>query len=318
MVRRYPKKRPAAKDPGVQQQGSDPSSPKNNNNNNNSNDEDGDDNLLDSLKIKTDDDSAEPDDPTLDMHTIMKTPNSDYYGMHLYFDDKKNFKNPEIIKKVEAGIKFMEKNSDVSEKTLRGPSFNINIDRFFKDKEFMSEWSTFEHDIIENPQETLDCLGLSLHQILVSIPMNNDPLSIDNTDLPMIRVKIINLKPIIPLHEVKLSFYGKLITTRGCVVRVGRTKHVTQWVSFICLKCCHWQVVKQPDGIYTLPNKCRACGAGKFKPRCGSRFVKTTPFQVIKLQEHFSLKQDDPGRMPRILEIELFDDLVDICMPGNN
>ncbi|XP_044010007.1 DNA helicase MCM8-like [Aphidius gifuensis] len=296
--------------------------PPDNNNDGSGGDDDDDNGIgndnLNVMNINNADDSPEPDNPTLDVYKIKKKTDDPYYSIHLYFD-KKDFKNKDLLEKVETSLNFIKRNLDVAEVSLHGgPSFNISIDRFNKDEEFINEWETFNDDLINKPRETLNCLGLALHQVLAEKPMDNDPLSIDNTNLPMIRVKIINLKQIIPLRDIKLTFYGKLISTRGCVVRVGRTRHIHNWIPFTCIKCTNWQIEKQPDGIYTLPNKCNVCGGGKFKPRCDSRYVKTTPFQIIKLQEHFNSKQDDRGKMPRILEVELFDDLVEICMPGDD
>lgn len=80
---------------------------------------------------------------------------------------------------------------------------------------------------------------------------------------------------------------GTLVSTRGCVIRVGRTRHLAQWVVFACKKCKLPKVQKQPNGIFTKPKKCDICGTVKFLPKLDSPYVKTTPFLTIRLQEHF-------------------------------
>ncbi|KAK0172432.1 hypothetical protein PV328_005749 [Microctonus aethiopoides] len=261
------------------------------------------------------------DDPSLNVYSLTKDSHSDYYGAKLYFNDENITKDTLLIRKIKAAENFMDRNPDITtiipQKT--GPAFNINVDRFINDEQFINEWYTFENDLQDKPRETLNCLGLALHQIIVkTAPKDDSNNSLHIKNLPMIRAKIINYRPVISVSEIKVNNYGKLISTRGCVIRVGRTRHLAQWISFECIKCNTYKIVKQPDGIYTVPKSCDNCGVSKFEPKLDSPYVKTVPLQVIKLQEHLEAMQDDRGKMPRIIEVELLDDLVGICAPGDD
>lgn len=84
---------------------------------------------------------------------------------------------------------------------------------------------------------------------------------------------------------------GKLINTRGCVVRVGRTKQLAQWFVFACSKCGLEKIEKQSEGLYTVPKKCTVCGVSTFQPVLNSPYVRTISFQMIRIQEILNNEQ---------------------------
>ncbi|XP_044595066.1 DNA helicase MCM8-like isoform X2 [Cotesia glomerata] len=276
-------------------------------------------------KKKDDDDDNHPtfnaeneydsDDESLNVYAFNNNnqPKPRYFGCKLYFDSE-DIDDDELIIRINAAIKFMEKNPDIYAPYLSakqtGPAFNVNVDRFNNDEEFIDEWSSFNIDLVESPSQTLNCLGLALYHVLAD--------SLQLPDLPMLRVKVFNQKPVVPSSDLKASSRGKLVATRGCVIRVGRPSYMCGWMLFSCKSCKAFQVVKQKDWLHTLPKKCKECSKCKFTTRLASRHTKTTLFQVIKLQENLDNMQDDSGKMPRILEVELFDDLVRTCVPGDD
>lgn len=76
----------------------------------------------------------------------------------------------------------------------------------------------------------------------------------------------------------------------------------------------------QPEGRFSPPTLCEGkCRSRTFEPKKGT--AKTVDFQKIKLQE---IVQDEEevvsnweGRVPRTIDVELTDDLVDLCVPGD-
>lgn len=116
---------------------------------------------------------------------------------------------------------------------------------------------------------------------------------------------------------MEIFFSEKLISTRGCVIRVGRIKHLAQWMVFACSKC-HLQKLKHSQGIYKVPKKCDVCGMSKFYPVLDAPCVKSIMFQVIRIQEPLNDEQENKGKVPKVLDVELTDDLVNICMPGDD
>lgn len=81
------------------------------------------------------------------------------------------------------------------------------------------------------------------------------------------------------------------MSTKGCVIRVGRVKYLAQWMVFACSKCHVQKLVKQLQEMYTLPKKCDACGMSKFYPILDSPYVKSILFQIIRIQEPLNDEQ---------------------------
>lgn len=239
--------------------------------------------------------------------------------MLLRFTDP--IKDPMLLDKIQAADEFVKQNPNyIISKPGQEPPLNINIDRFYYNEKFIKQWKNFKNDLRDKPRETLNCLALAFyHRIILNSISEYGGQYISNIhSYPMIRVQIFNYRPIIPVSEIKFNSYGKLICTRGCVIRVGRAKDMAQWILFACNKCDNYKIVKQPDGIYTVPRKCDFCGPSKFEAKLNSAHVKTIKKQVIKLQEHLDGMHDDRGKMPRILEVELIDALVGNCVPGDD
>lgn len=84
---------------------------------------------------------------------------------------------------------------------------------------------------------------------------------------------------------------GKLISTRGCVIRVSRVKYLAQWIVFGCSKCHLQKLIKQQQETYTLPKKCDVCGISKFYPVLDSSSTKTVLCQIIRIQEPLNDEQ---------------------------
>ncbi|EFN64021.1 DNA replication licensing factor MCM8 [Camponotus floridanus] len=88
---------------------------------------------------------------------------------------------------------------------------------------------------------------------------------------------------------------------------------------FGCSKCHLQKLIKQSQEIYTLPKKCDTCGTSKFYPVLDSPFVKSILFQIIRIQEPLNDEQiENKGKVPKVLDVELMDNLVNICMPGDD
>jgi len=77
------------------------------------------------------------------------------------------------------------------------------------------------------------------------------------------------------------------VSVRGTIIRVGSMKPAAKWMAFSCLTCSDVQTVRQPQGIFTQPTKCRTngCRSRSFAPCRSSQFTQTVNWQTIRLQE---------------------------------
>ena len=251
--------------------------------------------------------------------------NIHYYGWKLFFDGEEYEKDSDTVKKVQAVTNFINRHqrllsSLTVENLENGIVFTIDMNDIYSDNIFLDEWSNFKKNIFDNPLHTLNCFKLSIHQkILDAVPkedLSNSMVIIST--LSTVRLKILNYESIICLPDLKASFCGKLVSIRGSVIRVGRVKHLAEWIVFICRKCSLQMIIKQPGGIYTVPKKCSICGVSKFRAMLDAPQVKSVFYQTIKIQELLDNEQNSKGCMPRILEVELLDYLVNTCMPGDD
>lgn len=88
--------------------------------------------------------------------------------------------------------------------------------------------------------------------------------------------------------NIYLGIVGKIISIRGTVIKAAHTKLMCTYLPFSCSNCTGVQIVKQNDGVYTLPSKCKTqeCKArSNFIPLHSSKYNKTIAWKTIKIQE---------------------------------
>ncbi|XP_020712510.2 DNA helicase MCM8-like [Athalia rosae] len=262
--------------------------------------------------------------PSRNNPTFYKNKHSPYNDWDMYFNDEEYRKGFLTEKKIQTMERYVTSHPELFPllQLKQNKAYNVDLKTLYKDDLFLSQWQTFKEDLTNNPRHTLNCLGIAINQTMIDMCKEIEGVSDADVsaNLPKAVARVFNHGPVLPLRDLKMNTYGKLISIRGCIMRVGGIKHIAQWIEFSCMSCALGNVVvRQVDGIYTTPTKCIACNNGrKFRPVLGSLRTKTMTFQVIKLQEHFGDELDDKGRTPRDIEIELLADLVHTCMPGDD
>lgn len=196
------------------------------------------------------------------------------------------------------------------------------MSKLSEDRTFLEIWPTFVQDLNEAPEKTLSCAGLAMHQKLTGLPLlsQSQPTHRGNLYLQAVRARPVGCGPVSSLRSLKVSSYGRLISVRGTIIRASAAQILCSWLAFRCASCSSEQAIKQPDGIMTTPTSCRTgCRArGHFLPLLSSPFTRTEAFQTIRLQESMQGAQFDSGRVPRSIEVELSQDLVDSVCPGDD
>ena len=106
----------------------------------------------------------------------------------------------------------------------------------------------------------------------------------EHSNFPTIRARILFTQTITPLRVLKSSFYNKLVTIKGTVIRVTANRPVNSWLLFQCNVCAKEFTVYQAEGKYTLPIRCAdaACRNRKnFTPQRASKLTVTVDMQQV-------------------------------------
>ncbi|KAL3929172.1 MAG: hypothetical protein SGPRY_002071 [Prymnesium sp.] len=170
-------------------------------------------------------------------------------------------------------------------------------------------------------QELLDGMAFCAHELLLErCPPSPDPL---HTELRLrqlrLRVRIHSMKGVTPMRELRADTVGKLVSICGSVIRVSSLRPMVQSISFHCPRCGSSMNQPLQDSKYVPPPSCPSpgCRAKALVPNRASAAVRD--YQKIRLQEipNDTNRKEFYGRVPRSVEVELFDDLVDCCVPGD-
>lgn len=253
-----------------------------------------------------------------------------YKGWKLYFSEVYSNSSP-FIEKIQAFEKFFTRHIDFYDKDEieRKGSILVDFKELTKGDEITNLIPDIENTLRDTPEKTLACMGLAIHQVLTKDLERHaaelqaqEGLSSDGetmVNVPHIFARVYNYEPLTHLKNVRANCYGKYISIRGTVVRVGNIKPLCTKMAFRCAACGEIQSFPLPDGKYNLPTKCPvpACRGKSFTPLRSSPLTVTVDWQLIKIQELMSDAQREAGRIPRTIECELVHDLVDSCVPGD-
>uniref|UniRef100_A0A672UPM1 DNA helicase MCM8 n=1 Tax=Strigops habroptila TaxID=2489341 RepID=A0A672UPM1_STRHB len=253
-----------------------------------------------------------------------------YKGWKLYFSEAYADKSP-FVQKTQAFEKFFMQRIELYDKDEieRKGSILVDYKELIQDKELTKSIPNISTELRDMPQKILQCMGLAIHQVLTKdlerhaaelqvqegLPLEGEPI----INVPLIHARVYNYDPLTQLKNVRANCYGKYIALRGTVVRVSNIKPLCTKLAFVCGACGDVQSVPLPDGKYTLPTKCLIpeCRGRSFTADRSSPLTTTVDWQSVKVQELMADDQQEAGRIPRTIECELVQDLVDSCVPGD-
>ncbi len=192
----------------------------------------------------------------------------------------------------------------------------------------------WEYALVNHPDVIISCLGIAIHGVLVNKDPDNDETN------KKINVRIHNYAPQTSLRNLRSNNIGKFVGLKGTVIRVSNVKPLVVSMPFKCAKCGAEQYVRLSDGKFCVPKQCETgerCRSKTFYPLRDKAI--TVDWQKIRLQEIFDTPapniamtnsaevgaslgtqgttQSDAGRVPRTIEVELTEDLVDSVTPGD-
>ncbi|XP_023744947.1 probable DNA helicase MCM8 [Lactuca sativa] len=170
------------------------------------------------------------------------------------------------------------------------------------------------YDALErNPKEALLCMSAAVHTTLHS-KSNDEELD----EHAKVNIRLHNHPDsMIALKNLKAAYIERLVSVRGTVVKVSTVKPLVIQMSFTCSKCGNTIARDFPDGKFSPPSSCgtHGCKSRIFNPIRSSAIP--IDFQKIRIQELLKSEHHEEGRVPRTVECELVEDLVDMCIPGD-
>lgn len=251
---------------------------------------------------------------------------SPYCGWRIYFPEEVYSEHSPTVRRIQVFEKYLiswsssYKWNDVEEKG----SFTAEYKEMISDDIIQDKLPDLATDLKDMPENILSCLGIAAHQFITNLRRRE--AAADSTDqsdvnysVPMIQARVANFGSPIPLKNLKANYYGKFVSIKGTVVRVGNIKPLCTRLAFECNSCGTVQSVALPDGKYILPTRCPAheCRSKTFVPRRSSDLTQTIDWQTIRVQEIMGDGQKETGRIPRTIDCELTQDLVDSAVPGD-
>jgi replicative DNA helicase Mcm len=151
-----------------------------------------------------------------------------------------------------------------------------------------------------------------LEAVVIAKLRTKDPIY--TASLNRLHVRFRNLPADTPLRKIGAEHIGKLIMVHGIIVRASAITPLIVKATFRCNVCGESNHIEQLGQTLTKPQKCLSCDnrrSFELIPK-ESLFIDS---QYVTIQE----RPEDlpPGQLPRSLNIELKDDLVDIARPGD-
>ncbi|XP_041022952.1 probable DNA helicase MCM8 isoform X1 [Juglans microcarpa x Juglans regia] len=165
----------------------------------------------------------------------------------------------------------------------------------------------------DKPKIALLCVSAAIHKVLLT---KWEKKNVENGVKVIIHLH--NYPEImIALKNLKAAYIDKLVSVRGTVVKASTVRPLVVQMSFDCAKCKTEITRIFPDGKFSPPPSCdlNGCKSKNFNPIRST--AQTIDFQKIRLQELLKSEDHEEGRVPRTVECELTQDLVDACIPGD-
>ncbi|KAG0007113.1 DNA replication licensing factor mcm8 [Modicella reniformis] len=165
------------------------------------------------------------------------------------------------------------------------------------------------------PTVVIGCIALGATQAILG-----DQRAKEERQKKMFTVRFACFDRLIHGKDLKANLIGKLICIRGTVVRTSGVKPLATKMAFTCNTCQEVQTLDFPDARFFSPTKCPTigCRSRQFTPQRGVGYdTETVDWQTIRLQEKLPDDRMDSGRVPRTIECETTNDLVDRVIPGD-
>eukprot|EP01132_Coremiostelium_polycephalum_P006645 gene6645-8222_t len=172
---------------------------------------------------------------------------------------------------------------------------------------------TIDEKLRDEPEIVLSCIGVAIYQVLY------ENLSVNYHPKKKINIRLFHFEPRLPLRLLNSSMIGKYVSIKGTIIRVGYVKPLVTNMTFNCAKCNEPQQKRFVEGRVVFPSQClkRSCNSKLFEPDYTT--ATTIDWQKVTIQEDIEQRsgKEAAGGLPRNIDCELLEDLVDSAVPGD-
>mmetsp|Transcript_29193 Transcript_29193/g.94096 ORF Transcript_29193/g.94096 Transcript_29193/m.94096 type:complete len:589 (-) Transcript_29193:1534-3300(-) len=173
--------------------------------------------------------------------------------------------------------------------------------------------------------EVLDALALAVHvQLLDICTPPPDPRHLRaRLRSRRLHIRVFSMSPLTPIRSLKADKIGCLVSVRGSVIRVAPLRPFVTSMTFLCPRCQATSIFPLSDGRYEQPPGCPASGCRAKQLVPDRRYSATRDWQKVKIQEapggsnEYEADNSSYGRVPRQMDVELSEGLIDCCVPGD-
>ena len=222
-----------------------------------------------------------------------------------------------IIPLITAATSFLKKDPKMvsKEELFEQRFFFLNMEQLLVDEELSTDWPSLSEELEDRTERVCGIFGLAMHQMVSTEKVDGD----DNNTFPIVRARLVNHQLLTHMKQLKSSYFQRLVTVQGTVVRVSPIRPSNTWLAWECPSCKAEVVTYQMEGRFTAPTRCvGGCkNSRNFLPLRSSRSTVCVDRQVVRLQEVLEEESGEGGRVPRTVECELTEDLCDSCQPGD-
>jgi replicative DNA helicase Mcm len=162
--------------------------------------------------------------------------------------------------------------------------------------------------ILDNPEDIMPHFDIAAFSKL----RMRDPIYAD--EIKRVHVRFRGLPTETLLRRIGAEQIGRLVMVNGIIVRATNVQPFITKAAFRCSQCGETILLDQTDQFLKTPRECPSCNS-----RRGFELVpKESVFidsQRVTIQER--PEELPPGQLPRQVNIELRDDIVDAARPGD-
>ena len=169
--------------------------------------------------------------------------------------------------------------------------------------------------MVHAPVEALSCLGAAAHAALFFQPPHPPPAAVEGPAKVLIRLTN-HPHSFQPISAIRADQIGRLVTLRGTVTRLTSVRPLVTSMEFVCAKCGSPKDIDFPDGRYQHPAHCGADGCRSRTLAPNRAAAHCVDWQRVQLQGLPRDERGGEGRIPRPMDVELLEDLVEKAPPG--